>query len=46
MLASLVCLENRVFVMYLNILLRLGLRWMLGLFGAGLFPGVAYYLSW
>ncbi|THG97071.1 hypothetical protein EW026_g4866 [Hermanssonia centrifuga] len=24
----------------------LGMRWMLGLFEAGLFPGVNYYLSW
>ena len=23
-----------------------GMRWMLGLFEAGLFPGVNYYLSW
>ena len=23
-----------------------GIRWMLGLFEAGLFPGVNYYLSW
>jgi hypothetical protein len=24
----------------------LGMRWMLGMFEAGLFPGVNYYLSW
>jgi hypothetical protein len=24
----------------------LGVRWMLGMFEAGLFPGVNYYLSW
>lgn len=24
----------------------LGMRWMLGVFEAGLFPGVNYYLSW
>jgi MFS family permease len=24
----------------------MGMRWMLGLFEAGLFPGVNYYLSW
>ncbi len=23
-----------------------GMRWMLGMFEAGLFPGVNYYLSW
>ena len=23
-----------------------GMRWMLGVFEAGLFPGVNYYLSW
>jgi len=26
--------------------LGLGMRWLLGMFEAGLFPGVNYYLSW
>ena len=26
--------------------LRIATRWMLGMTEAGLFPGVAYYLSW
>ena len=29
-----------------DILNPIGTRWLLGLFEGGLFPGVAYYLSW